>query len=277
MSFASQIISSVNNKNKTNTKNTESSLSSDNSDTTIDTTSSTSETIQSSDNDIGFKTDIDTQIKQSNMRSNIKDLNEKSSDIESSSKSNNQTSTMYPFASILPMISTNYFIIIIVLLLVILHHYNIEVFGNLGDFLDYFIEIFYKIFKVILDAFQPLIDTGYTLLYGASKQSVRTVAVGAKEAANKNAEITDIITDPILKDKSKKIKVDKKLERDINYSSKSSSKIENDNAESIIQKKTDWCFIGEDQNVRKCVQVGDNRCLSGLVYKSSNDCINNVK
>lgn len=276
MSFASQIISSVNNKNKTNTENTESTLSSDNLDTTIDTIPSTSETMQTSDNDIGFKTDIDTQIKQSNMQSNIKDLNEKSSDTQSSSKSNNRTSSMYTLAGVLPMITTNYFIIIIVILLVILHHYNIEVFGNLGDFLDNFIEIFYKVFKVILDAFQPLIDTVYVLLYGASKQSVRTVAVGAKEAANKNAEITDIITDPVLKDKSKNIKIDKKLKHDINYSSKPLSKIENDNAESIIQKKTDWCFIGEDQNVRKCVQVGDNKCLSGLVYKSSNDCINNV-
>jgi hypothetical protein len=267
MSFASQIISSVNNKNNNGKSTTP--------DETMKTsTIQVSDPISSSDKDVGFETDIDTQIKQSN----IKDFNKTaSSDIKSSVKTtNNMVSNINIFSVIFPFIQSYYFIICIFIFLIVLHHYNIEVFGNLGDLLDHFIEIFYKIFKVIADAFQPLTNTIYRILDGTSEQTLRTVAVGTKEIATKNAEITDSITNPIIRD-SKNIKIDKKLKADINSSSKQSLKdVSNDNVDSSIQKKSDWCYIGEDQGVRKCVQVGDSQCLSGLVYKSSNNCINNI-
>ena len=52
--------------------------------------------------------------------------------------------------------------------------------------------------------------------------------------------------------------------------------VENDNISSAIQKPSNWCFIGEDQGVRKCVKIGDNACMSQLVYSSENSCINNI-
>jgi hypothetical protein len=51
-----------------------------------------------------------------------------------------------------------------------------------------------------------------------------------------------------------------------------------DDSYSSIQKPTSkagWCFIGEQQNFRSCVEVGDNDiCMSGNIFPTQDICVN---
>jgi hypothetical protein len=50
-----------------------------------------------------------------------------------------------------------------------------------------------------------------------------------------------------------------------------------DDANSVIQKrgKSGFCYIGEDNNVRTCIEVGKNEnCMSGDIYPSMAICMN---
>jgi len=53
-----------------------------------------------------------------------------------------------------------------------------------------------------------------------------------------------------------------------------------DEATSCIQSnkstnKSGWCYIGEDQGYRSCIQVGDNdTCMSGDIFPSQEICVN---
>jgi hypothetical protein len=55
------------------------------------------------------------------------------------------------------------------------------------------------------------------------------------------------------------------------------SSYEADDAYSSVQGagKAGWCFIGEEKNVRSCVEVGVNdTCMSGDIFPTSDVCIN---
>ena len=73
------------------------------------------------------------------------------------------------------------------------------------------------------------------------------------------------------------IKISNKLKHDINGQPIKIHPVNEDNIDSNIQKKTGWCYIGEDLGVRKCVEIGNNKCLSGLVYSTNEICVNNIK
>ena len=39
--------------------------------------------------------------------------------------------------------------------------------------------------------------------------------------------------------------------------------------------KSGWCYIGEERNVRSCIEVGPNdQCMSGDIFPSQNICVN---
>ena len=53
--------------------------------------------------------------------------------------------------------------------------------------------------------------------------------------------------------------------------------VQPDDAKSSIQStgKSGWCFIGEEQGVRSCSNVGVNDvCMSGDVFPSQEICVN---
>ena len=259
MSYASQIISSVNNQ-------------SDDSDliTSINNDNSISESrnILSNDNDVGYKTTINEESK-----------THVSNESSTPSKSNSTSSSSF-FSYIFPFTFFSSFDVMIVLLLsmlLILRYYNVKTFGSLGDVIDDAIEIIYSILNSVYELAKPFIDTVYTLIYGTANELAVSSATGVKKSANTQSEIVDIITDPILNENNdKKVDINDNLKNDINSKKIKIITIERDNVDSTIQKKTDWCYIGEDQGVRKCAMIGDSKCMSGLVYESNEKCMNNI-
>ena len=265
MSFASQIISSINKD--------------DSSDDTIDTTKDTTiDTTIDTTKDIGFNTDIDTQIKNSNT------YNPVSSSKISSEKGSNKSGISNSYAdSIVAQnipysffgISTQAMILVISIGLITLRHNNIEVFSSLGDVIDTVINFTYEQFIMpLMYIFYTIFEPFIVILKASLWSSSKTVAVGARDPAEKNVVITDTITAPVL---DKKMKINKSLQNEINNKQKSKkNNIENDDIDSSIQKKSDWCYIGEDQGVRKCVHTGDNKCMSDMMFTSYDNCVNNI-
>jgi len=292
MSFASQIISSVKNKSDPNENNND--------------TPSIQTTVPTTEQDIGFKTDIDTEIKKSTPVyrnvDNVASSTGSSDTINNTISANISKSTRasYSYIPAFPIFAMgNYTIVVVFILLLILHHYNIEVFSVLGDTLDGLINATYQLLQSIAILFSPLIQTVYTLLYGTAKETTKTSATGLKKAADTNAKVIGIVTDPIIDEtenqdvsgnnsqtttdvRKRKIEIRKevstKLKQQVNKQSekKKSEPVQTDDANSSIQS-AGWCYIGNDESVRKCVSVNDtNVCMSGLVYKSQDDCLKGV-
>jgi len=292
MSFASQIISSVKNNSDPNENNND--------------TPSIQTTVPTTEQDIGFKTDIDTEIKKSNPVyrnvDNVASSTGSSDTINNTISANISKSTRasYSYIPAFPIFAMgNYTIVVVFILLLILHHYNIEVFSVLGDTLDGLINATYQLLQSIAILFSPLIQTVYTLLYGTAKETTKTSATGLKKAADTNAKVIGIVTDPIIDEtenqdvsgnnsqtttdvRKRKIEIRKevstKLKQQVNKQSekKKSEPVQTDDANSSIQS-AGWCYIGNDESVRKCVSVNDtNVCMSGLVYKSQDDCLKGV-
>ena len=292
MSFASQIISSVKNNSDPNENNND--------------TPSIQTTVPTTEQDIGFKTDIDTEIKKSTPVyrnvDNVASSTGSSDTINNTISANISKSTRasYSYIPAFPIFAMgNYTIVVVFILLLILHHYNIEVFSVLGDTLDGLINATYQLLQSIAILFSPLIQTVYTLLYGTAKEVTKTSATGLKKAADTNAKVIGIVTDPIIDEtenqdvsgnnsqtttdvRKRKIEIRKevstKLKQQVNKQSekKKSEPVQTDDANSSIQS-AGWCYIGNDESVRKCVSVNDtNVCMSGLVYKSQDDCLKGV-
>jgi len=292
MSFASQIISSVKNNSDPNENNND--------------TPSIQTTVPTTEQDIGFKTDIDTEIKKSTPVyrnvDNVASSTGSSDTINNTISANISKSTRasYSYIPAFPIFAMgNYTIVVVFILLLILHHYNIEVFSVLGDTLDGLINATYQLLQSIAILFSPLIQTVYTLLYGTAKETTKTSATGLKKAADTNAKVIGIVTDPIIDEtenqdvsgnnsqtttdvRKRKIEIRKevstKLKQQVNKQSekKKSEPVQTDDANSSIQS-AGWCYIGNDESVRKCVSVNDtNVCMSGLVYKSQDDCLKGV-
>lgn len=256
MSYASQIISSVNNK-------------SDDSESIISNTQNDSESISqsrnivSNDNDVGYKTNINDQVKSTVSNKSTNSTKSKSSLIN----------YIFPFT-----LFYNFAVLIVLLLsmLLILRYYNVKTFGSLGDVMDNVVEILYDIFESLYELMKPLINTVYALIYGSSNELAISSATGVKKSANTQSEIVDKLTDPILNEDNNNINITDNLKNDINNKKNKTITIERDDVDSTIQKKTDWCYIGEDQGIRKCAMLGDSKCMSGLVYESNEKCMNNI-
>lgn len=67
------------------------------------------------------------------------------------------------------------------------------------------------------------------------------------------------------------------LEKALSSASQSASQVNPDDSRSSIQTtgKAGWCFIGEDQGIRTCAEIGVNDgCMSGDVFPSQEICMN---
>ena len=136
------------------------------------------------------------------------------------------------------------------------------------------------------------------------KQTVNVSGVGLKKATNSIANVTDktvdIVTTPIENENENKImgkkasssqnphtitptpssphptnnSLDESLNNAVNAS------VQADDSYSSIQRgkglgKSGWCFIGEDEGIRSCVEVGVNdTCMSGDIFPTSAVCVN---
>lgn len=74
-------------------------------------------------------------------------------------------------------------------------------------------------------------------------------------------------------EKKKDSELEETIEKNVNSTNKKSYSA--NNISNNISKKSGFCYVGSDRNVRTCVQVGkEDTCMSGEVYPSMDICIN---
>lgn len=146
-------------------------------------------------------------------------------------------------------------------------------------------------------------NTGGGELSNLAKQTANVSGVGIKTTVNSVANVTnetvDMITSPINdnsvsgkqattsqnpqtitapSNKTSNNSLDKSLDDSIDNLKNTS--VQADDSYSSIQRgkglgKSGWCFIGEDEGIRSCVEVGVNdTCMSGDIFPSSAVCVN---
>ena len=67
------------------------------------------------------------------------------------------------------------------------------------------------------------------------------------------------------------------LEKALSNASQQESQVKPDDSQSSLQTsgKSGWCYIGEDQGIRACAEVGVNdMCMSGDIFPSQEICMN---
>ena len=261
MSFASQIISSVN-------KDSSRDLTTSGVDTytgiSEGISEGTSEGRVNEDTDYGFESDINTQIK---------DTPNVNGDIVRDPSASNSDEQMTTAPSSLNRFTSygSYFLMVVAVAIIVNELYG-NFFPSLGSSVNDGYDLIVEGALFLYTFISPILDAIYQLLYGSTKQVIQNVAVGANVVSEKDNEMVD--ADPAKKNSSKKVKVNKKLEKDIKESTKKdTTKVEEDSAMSAIQKKSDWCYIGEDQGRRVCALRGDNECMSGMIYPTLNACL----
>lgn len=210
---------------------------------------------------------------------------------EISSASSSSTS------SFLSNISWQTWIIIILLLALI----GINIFFYLAKGTEFVASLFNDVFGPILKLF------GYTTLE-TTKQTIETSATGTKAgvdivsdttvgAINKTQEAINKIPQGKLASSSQQgtplqkettlqqggtvqtsLQEEDSLEKALqNASSSVNQGPTPDDSRSIIQTtgKAGWCYIGDDQNVRTCAEVGINdMCMSGDIFPTQEICMN---
>lgn len=151
---------------------------------------------------------------------------------------------------------------IIFLTLVLIYYTKINVFNYLGNLVD-----------EIYNFFFPIINFFNYLIYGTFLQTGESTSKGTEK-------VVDIATNEFEEEEKeqetktkKKVPIKPKLKTDVNKSKKANSVVETDDVNSEIQNKSNWCYIGEDQGIRKCVKMDDQICLSNDIYPNYNNCV----
>jgi hypothetical protein len=143
---------------------------------------------------------------------------------------------------------------------------------------------------------------GYTTLE-TTKQTVENTSVGTKAGVDIVTDATisaiDTIEDTTISNKVPQGKMAKSslpvqekiqhagadidkwqqdsLSKALENSRQSTDNISPDDSRSSIQTtgKSGWCYIGEDQGIRTCSQIGVNDvCMSGDIFPTQDVCIN---
>lgn len=179
--------------------------------------------------------------------------------------------------------------IIIILLLALI---GINVFFYLAKGTDFAASVFNDIFAPILKIF------GYTTLE-TTKQTIQTSAIGTKAGVDIVSDTTvktidkteDVLNTPqgqlasssqegtpVQEDKSSSLQQEDSLEKALENAASTVNKDPSpDDSRSVFQStgKSGWCFIGQDQGVRTCAEVGVNdMCMSGDIFPSQEICMN---
>ena len=203
---------------------------------------------------------------------------------EISSSSNNSSS--YGFFS---SITWQTWIIIILILALL----GINIFAYLAKGTQ-------EVSSFIEDIFGPILKIlGYTTLTTA-KQAVETSATGTKAGVDIVADVTtdtiDQLQENIQQPKGQpantSLPVQEKiqqvggnaeqwnqnsLETALNNAKQTTNQVSPDDSRSSIQTtgKSGWCYIGEDQGIRSCAEIGVNdTCMSGDIFPNQSICMN---
>jgi hypothetical protein len=181
--------------------------------------------------------------------------------------------------------STNYTWLIIIILLAF---FGVNIFVYLAIGTEETINILKKVFGPILSYF------GYATLTTA-KQTVETTATGAKSGIDSVSNITTGAIDNVLVEgqyaksslpvQSDMQQTGAKIEKwQQDALAKALTNVKNDqnivpdDSRSSIQTttgKSGWCYIGEEQGIRSCSQIGVNDvCMSGDIFPTQDVCMN---
>jgi hypothetical protein len=169
-----------------------------------------------------------------------------------------------------------------IIIILILAFLGINVFAYLAKGTQETVSIFEQIFGPILKLF------GLTALT-TTKQAIETTATGAKAGIDIVEDTAIGAIDTITPGQtassslpsqeagsnSQKWKQDS-LEKALNNSNQNLEVMPDDSRSSIqTTGKSGWCYIGEEQGVRVCSEVGVNdTCMSGDVFPSQAICMN---
>jgi len=163
------------------------------------------------------------------------------------------------------LFSNKNLLIIVLLALLILSLLGI----NLLTIADNLIKDIYRLFKPIID--KILYGTG-EVINKTTDVVTDTTKAGVDIAGGAVHDIGELL---------KKAGEDRPiLDRSINVSSVKKNEPKPDTAENPIQKpisstKTHWCLVGEYQNRRGCIEIGErDKCLSGQVFPDQKSCLN---
>lgn len=196
----------------------------------------------------------------------------KISDVAVPAQTTNITSNIVPE---MPTIeeSSNQTIIIVILIMIILAFLGLNIFYYLGDFT-----------QLLTETLGPLFSSLGIDLGNLTKQTVNLSAAGTKDLIDITAGTVDSGINVIqsgLNSKLERNNIDNKMTAE-NVISNDLEQIEPspDESDSLTQVhrssgKAGFCYIGQDRNVRQCVEVGKkDTCMSGEIYPSQALCIN---
>jgi hypothetical protein len=158
------------------------------------------------------------------------------------------------------------------------------------DFIGYFFG------STLIDATKTTVDTSATGTKAGVDIAAGTVTTGLNVLQDTSKSISGAIVnngstsnaEKVYNDKDDpKINQDTSLSRALNNATKEQDNTGESNAEysaddsySSIQGskgsgKGGWCYIGEERNVRSCIQVGESdECMSGDIFPSQEICVN---
>ncbi len=132
--------------------------------------------------------------------------------------------------------------------------------------------------KTGIDIAAGTVTTGLDVLQGTSN------SIGGASVKNGSAMGAEMVNN--VRDNTK-INKDNALSRALNDATdeqdntgESSVGYSADDSYSSIQAskgsgKSGWCYIGEERNVRSCIQVGEtDKCMSGDIFPSQDICVN---
>ena len=181
-------------------------------------------------------------------------------------------------SSFLSNISWQTWIIIVLLLALI----GINVFVYLAKGTEFVSTMFNDIFGPILIFF------GYNTLE-TSKQTIQTSATGTKAGVDLVSNTTVGAIDAGQQGQIQQGQIQQgQGQSSINEEDSLEKALENasstvnqgpspDDSRSVFQSsgKSGWCFIGQDESVRTCAQIGVNdMCMSGDIFPSQEICMN---
>lgn len=113
----------------------------------------------------------------------------------------------------------------------------------------------------------------------ATKQTVETSAVGAKTAIDVVADTTTDTIDVVQNTATTNANTNANTNVNANTLQKALNNPNNHPEEVMPNEassgKSGWCYIGEENNIRTCAEVGVNdTCMSGDIFPTQAVCIN---
>jgi len=180
--------------------------------------------------------------------------------------------------SMVPVVQETWFtgrnMITLGLLILILALLGMNIFSYLGEGVDIFGSILQKLGIGTAKVAQDTVDV-----------SIDGVKLGANIASGGVKDVANLVKSEIDSKKTVSQTVDNNSDENDNNNKStnnqvSSSADEDQTSDSTIQsrrsnKKSGWCYIGTDRNVRSCIQVdASNKCMSGNIFPSRELCIN---